>query len=262
MLPSLPILLVFALQPLVAPDPVPVAAAEKAFQAGVTALEQDRFEEAMGHFQVCLRLDPALAKAHLNLAAAHLALGQDPQAGAQLSHYLEARPSDFLIRQSYAEVLTRLNRFEEAADQLDRFLRDLQDSPSLAEEHLLPGHTKRMEIAARLGDDYAEKLHRGIGLFLLAKKRLDIDEPASRRIGEELLCKSAGELMLARVARPREARPNYYLYEVWHCLGQRQPADRALREAVGLSGWSDLTPREVRNLHLADQSRSIELLKR
>jgi hypothetical protein len=57
--------------------------------------------------------------------------------------------------------------------------------------------------------------------------------------------------MLARLQAPDQARPCWYLYEVWSRLAQRQPALRHLREADMAAPFSYLTPAEKRNLRLA-----------
>jgi tetratricopeptide (TPR) repeat protein len=236
--------------------------AQKAWQLGQTALDHDRFEEAIGHFQVSLRLDPGMVQNHLSIAAAYLALGQQKQSIPHLAAYLEARPHHFLIRWHYAEVLMNADRLREALGQLERFLAAAQEHPRIAEEHMVACHTRMMELAERQGDDYREHLHRGIGLFLLAQKRAEVGESSSRKLAEELLCKAAAELTLARVERPSRARPCWYLYGVWTSLAQRQPAMRWLREAERYGPMNDLTPAERRELYLAAAERKREAWKK
>jgi tetratricopeptide (TPR) repeat protein len=243
-------------------EPKPPTPAEQALQLGQLALERDRFDEAVGQLRLSLRLDPKLAEAHLSLAAAHLALGEDRLAAPHLGAYLDARPGHFLARMPYADLLAKLERFAEARSQLDRFIADAQDHPRVADEHLIASHTKLMEIAEAVGDEYTERLNRGIGLYLLAVKRRELGGAEAARVAEELLCKSAGELTLARLRRPHEARPSLYLHDVWRKLGQRQPAERSLREAEGQAGLSYLTPDETRRLHLAASLRELEQVKR
>src|SRR5208337_4842084 len=119
--------------------------------------------------------------------------------------------------------------------------------------HLIHCHARLMEIAESIEDDYDEHLHRGIGLLLLAQQRAILPEPEGELPAEGLLCKAAGELTLARTDRPAEARPNWYLHEVWSRLAQRQPALRCLRAAVDAAPFSYLTGAEKRNLHVAWQ---------
>jgi hypothetical protein len=251
----------FALLPLGEPE-TKVSPAQKAWQIGQTALDHDRFDEAIGQFELSLRLDPGMVQNHLSIAAAHLALGQQQESLPHLAAYLKARPDHFLIRWHYAEVLMNLDRPGEALAQLDRFVASAQDHPRIAEEHLVACHTRMMELAERQGDEYREHLHRGIGLYLLAQKRAELRDARSRRLAEELLCKAAAELTLARVSRPSQARPCWYLYGVWTSLAQRQPAIRWLREAEHYGPMNDLTPAERRELYMASAERKREAWKK
>jgi tetratricopeptide (TPR) repeat protein len=232
--------------------------AERAWRLGQQALDGDRFQEAIGQFQISLRLDPKMAQAHLSLAAAYLALGEDRLALPHLSSYLEARPDHFLIRLHFADLLSRLDQLDDARLNLERVVSEVQEFPRLAEDHLVGCHTRLMEIARDLGDDYEEHLHRGIGLYLLARKRADLGDEGSHQGAEELLCKAAAELTLARLRDPRQARPCWYLHGVWTQLAQRQPAVKWLRAAEQSAGWSDLTPTEQRDLHLTSSVRHLE----
>ena len=241
-----------------APPPVAV----RAWQKGQEALDADRLDEAVGQFRLALRLDPAFVRARLSLAAAHLALGQDREAIPQLAAYLQARPEHFLVRMPYAEVLARLDRHAEARAQLETFVAAVQENPRLADDHLVTCHTRLMEIGERLGDEYGERLHRGIGLHLLAVKRLEAGGPTSKAGAEELLFKSAAELTIARLLEPTEARPWWYLHLVWSRLGQSHPARRSLHAAEACLGFDQLTPAERRDLHLRLEACSLSTLRR
>lgn len=261
---SVVVLLCLGWTPTMQADPLatPLSPAAKAFRQGQLAMEADRFEEAIRQFELTLRLDPQLVTVRLSLAAAHLALGQEDQAEPHMRAYLNVRPEHFLVRMPYAELLLKLDRPKEALAELERFTAEVQNHPELAEEHLIGCHTRLMEVADRIGDEYLERLNRGIGLYLLATKRAELGGKQARQAEEELLCKAAGELTLARVQRPDEARPSWYLRGVWNRLGQRQPADRSLRETEQRVGLSTLTPAEVRDLWLATRVREIEQSKR
>jgi Flp pilus assembly protein TadD len=232
--------------------------ADEAWRRGQAALEADRAREAVGHFRECLRHDPKFAQAHLSLAAAHLALSEDKQAMPHLQSYLNLQPEHFLIRLHYAELLYRQERIEEARDHLERVVREMQEHPRYAEEHLVGCHTRLMEIAHDQGDAYGENLHRGIGLYLLARRRADLGDERGRRLAQEMLCKAAAELTLARMRRPDEARPYWYLHAVWVQLAQRQPAVKWLRRAEEAAPFSAMTPVEKRDLHLACSTLRLE----
>ncbi|MGL4549752.1 MAG: tetratricopeptide repeat protein [Gemmataceae bacterium] len=223
---------------------------EKAYLAGQKAMEADRFDEAIGQFRLSLRLSPGHAPAHLGLAACCLAQGREPDAAGHLQDYLAACPGHFLIRWHLADVLLRLARPGEARGQLERFLVAAQLHPALAGDQVISCHTRLMEIAEQQGDDYAEHLNRGIGLFLLAGRKAELADPASRRGAEELLCKAAAELTLSELTRPDEARPAWYLHRVWSALAQRHPARRWLHAAARRATPGTLTPAEMGALHV------------
>jgi tetratricopeptide (TPR) repeat protein len=232
----------------------PTTPAQQAWALGQQAMEREEFEAAIGQFQLSLRLDPALVQNHLSLAAAYLARSEDERAVGHLARYVTARPAHLIARAHLAEVLLRLERPEEAREQFERFIADVQDHPRLASEHLVHCHSRLMEIAQRAGDDYAEHLHRGIGLYRLARKRAALAGSGGLS-AEALLFQAAAELVLARRERPDEARPCWYLYQVWTQLAQQQPAMRWLRATEGLAPFSELTAAEKRDLHLACQHR-------
>jgi hypothetical protein len=238
------------------------APAEDSWRKGQAALEADRTREAIGHFRACLRADPAFAQAHLSLAACHLALSEEKEALPHLQAYLILQPQHFLIRLHYGELLYRLDRIEEAWTHLERVVREMQEYPRLADEHLVGCHTRLMEIAHDLGDAYGENLHRGIGLYLLARKRAEVDGERGRRLAEEMLCKAAAELTLARLRRPDEARPYWYLHGVWAQLSQRQPALKWLRRAEETAPFSVLTPAEKLDLYLACSALHLETARK
>lgn len=204
--------------------------------------------------------DAGQKRTHLSLAAACVERGDEAGAEAHLAQYLAAFPEHHIVRAHHAELLLRLRRPREARAQLERFVADVQDRPGLASKHLVHCHSRLMEIAEAEGDDYAEHLHRGIGLYLLACERAGLPDPEEGELSvQSVLCKAAGELTMARMARRDEARPCWYLYAVWSRLDQRQPALRHLREADATAPFSYLTPAEKRDLELARLGREAEV---
>jgi tetratricopeptide (TPR) repeat protein len=229
----------------------PEAPALRAWQDGQRAMQEGRTEQAIACYRESLRLDPSLARNHLSLSAAYLGLGQDEQAAPHLARYLAAQPDHLVIRSHYAELLLRLQRAGDARAQFERFIAEVQDHEELARQHLVHCHSRLMEIAEGDEDEYGEHLHRGIGLYLLARQRAELGEVEGGLSAEALLCKAAGELTLARLRRPDEARPWWYLHEVWSQLGQQQPAGRSLRAAAATAPLTYLTPAEQRDLRRA-----------
>jgi tetratricopeptide (TPR) repeat protein len=225
-----------------------------AWQKGQKALLEGHSQEAIECFQQSLKLEPSLTRSHLSLAAAYLAQAQEEQAAEQLNEYLQAQPEHYLVRGQYAEVLWRLDRLADAREQFERFEADLQDHESQARDQLVNCQGRLMNIAERSDDEYGRHLHRGIALYWLARQRAEIIDGPEELSTESLLCQSASELVLARHEGPEEARPCWYLHEVWSQLGQRQPAQRWLRAAEKAALLSYLTPAEQRRLHFAVSS--------
>jgi tetratricopeptide (TPR) repeat protein len=244
------------------PGAAPPAAgsALEAWQAGQQAMLDGNPNEAIQRFEESLRHDPQLARNHLSLAAAYLAQGREAQAAGQLAAYLTAQPDHLVVRAHYADLLLRLARPQEARQQFQRFIADVQEHDRLAREHLVHCHSRLMEIAQAEADPYAEHLHRGIGLYLLACRRDEAAADAGPLNAEALLCKAAAELTLARLQKPDEARPYWYLHEVWQHLGQKQPAGRCLRYAALMAPLSYLTPAEQRQMALACRQAERETL--
>lgn len=229
------------------------SAAVRLWAEGQTAMQNGDTDKAIDCYQQSLAGDPSFVQSHLGLAAAHLENGNADASCSHLAVYVAARPEHVVVRAYYAELLLRLHRIKAAREQFDRFEADIQDQGEAAISERIQCHSRLVKIAEALEDDYEEHLHRGIGLYLIALERTILPEPDGELSTEELLCKSAGELSLARLVRPEEARPCWYLYEVWSHLSQRQPALRRLRQASAAAPFSFLTPAEQRSLQLACQ---------
>ena len=227
------------------------AAAATLWEQGQAAMRDGQAARAIGLYEQSLAADPACTRNHMSLAAAYLESGQDEKACVHLARYVEAHPEHFAIRTHYAELLLRLRRVPEGCAEFERFIADLQEQPEDDRHALIHCHSRLMEIGEALEDDYAVHLHRGIGLYLLARERAVTEEPEGDLPTEGLLCKAAGELSVARSLRPGEARPCWYLYAVWSRLGQQHPARRCLREAGAAAPFTYLTPAEQRSLQLA-----------
>jgi tetratricopeptide (TPR) repeat protein len=240
----------------------PASPALLAWEKGQEALRQGQTEQAITHFRQSLQLDPTLARNHLSLAAAYVGKGLDAQAVPHFALYLAAQPDHLVVRAHYAEVLWRLGQLPAARTQWERFITEIQDHPELASQHLVHSHSRLMEIAEVEDDEYSEHLHRGIGLFLLGCQRAAQSDPQSQKDAESLLVKAAGELMLARAKRAEEARPCWYLHEVWSQLAQSQPAARWLHRAAAAAPYSYLTPAERRALQLAIRQSEQEKLRK
>jgi tetratricopeptide (TPR) repeat protein len=223
------------------------------WEQGQAAMRAGHPEKAIASYQESLATDPEYTRNHMSLAAAYLEVGKDAEACVHLANYVAAHPEHAVVRTHYAELLLRLHRSHEGRAQFERFIADMQDRGDEALSAMIHCHSRLMEIAEAEEDDYAAHLHRGIGLFLLARERAAVGAPEGDLPAEGLLCKAAGELNMARALRPTDARPSWYLYAVWSRLALQQPARRCLREAAESAPFSFLTPAEQRSLQLVCQ---------
>ncbi len=227
--------------------------AEILWERGQAAMRQGQPAKAVALYEQSLSKDPAQTRNHLSLAAAHLEMGEPSKACTCLARFVAAHPEEIVIRSQYAELLVRLHRDREAQEELEECIAAAQELGKAGVRHLIHCHSRLMEIAEANQDAYAEHLHRGIGLYLLARESAAFAEAEAVMPSESLYCKAAGELTLALDERPEEARPNWYLHEVWSRLAQRRPARRCLHEAENAAPFSYLTPFEQRGLQLASQ---------
>jgi Tfp pilus assembly protein PilF len=242
---------VFGSDPATPAPTVPGSPAVQMWERGQRAMLAGDSDSAAAAFRESLHLDPKLTRNYLSLAAVYLEKGEEEPAADNMANYIRLQPDHFIVRLHYADLLLRLGRPRDARAQFERFIAAIQTQPELAEEHLIHCHSKIMEIAAGQEDDYAEHLHRGIGLYLLAKQRQTLPDADGDMSAEGMLCKAAGELAMAIHGQPAEARPCWYLSAVWTELAQRRPAARWLHAAREAAPFSYLTPAEREALRLA-----------
>jgi tetratricopeptide (TPR) repeat protein len=232
-------------------DPPDRPRATALWSQGQAALRDGRTAEAIGYYEQSLVADPDFTRNYLSLAAVYLDAGEDEQACPYLAQYLEAEPDRPVVRLQYAELLRRLHHLTDARQNFEECVIDAQEKSEALSRNLVHCHSQLMEIAAEQEDDYGEHLHRGIGLYWLAFERSRVAETDGKLTVEGLLCKAAAELTAARMEKPDEARPCWYLSQVWRQLAQQQPARRWLRAADQAAPFTYLTPAEKRGLQVA-----------
>jgi len=179
----------------------------------------------------------------LDLAAASLERGDEAAAVSHMARHLTKHPDQPLVRFSLAELQFRRGQAAAAIEQYQWFLRIAP--PTTPTHRLIHVHFRLAELSERSGDHFVMHLHRGIGLYLMTI------ESCSESDRQEWLCKAAGQLNLAAMARAGEAQPHWYLHLVWARLAQSLPAERHLRQAIALAEHSSLTPSDRRDLAIA-----------
>lgn len=200
-----------------------------------------------GNPRVSEKRAPAVMTSLVDDAARHLDAGDDDSARSCLEQYLRVHPDHAVIRAHLADLALKQRDHAAAKLHLDRYIEDAQLQGPPADRHMVHAHTRRVEVARAELDEYHEHLHRGIGLLVVARKAGDADD----RFVEKTLFQAIEELKSAAASKPDEARPHWYLYEAWSELGQRHPAETALRRARALEPVGGLTKFEAREMSLA-----------
>jgi tetratricopeptide (TPR) repeat protein len=185
----------------------------------------------------------------LGRAADCLERGDLPAAARHLEKHVVQHPDQVVFRAQLGDLLVRLEQLPEAQAHFETAAAQAQDGPPIVRKELVHYHTRLMEIAQLREDEYAERLHRGIGLYLVATGL--VSRSADAADVERLMCKAAAALVEAQAKRPDDARPAWYLYRVWTYLEQPRPAAKALQQAVAAAPFSFLTPTESRELAMA-----------
>lgn len=189
----------------------------------------------------------------LDAAADCFARRDDAAAAPHLADYLRHRPDAHPTRFQLAELLYRQGDLERAEAEFDRLLRDTPEAGP-AREWRAQCHARLATLAEARGDDYAEQLHRGVGLVRLVEK-WDAD-PARRddAAAESALAQALAALGVARELRPNDARANLYASLALTRLGQDAAAGRLLHAAR--AGLPDAALSEAERDRLADDATS------
>jgi len=171
-------------------------------------------------------------------AAEALERGDEAAAAARMGEYVAANPAATMPRAHLAELLYRQGRGPEARRHYERFVADAQPATGAPRRHLLHCHTRLVAIAEAAGDDYAESLHRGVALLLIAER----DPPDATT--ESTLAKALDALNAAVEERPDSARAHAYLARTLRALGQTSAATLAASRARDCLPDATLTPSE------------------
>jgi hypothetical protein len=197
---------------------------------------------------------PAGADA-LTLAMDCLNRGQEEKACEHLRHYVAAHPDRKQARAFYAEVLVKLDRLQEARLQFEEIIAASMQGAAPDLLHLVHSHGRIVELSERNECGFDAHLHRGLGLYWLARQRKEIGEPDLELPHEVILVKSATELQNAFVHNPFDARVSVYLHSIWKQLGQGALAVSWLYRAREATLFSPLHSTEQHQLEIAYRSR-------
>jgi predicted Zn-dependent protease len=187
----------------------------------------------------------------LTLAGEALSRGDDTTAATHFESYIGKHPDQLMFRLYLADLLFKLQRLPEARLHYERFVADAESAPGSPKNNLVHCRTRLMEIAQHSGDRFAELLHRGIGLALLAKVSREAESAEPSAMREEILCTAIQTLREAARLKPHDPRVQVYLAEAYDRAGNRAAAATARAAARNNALPGDLTPTE--HLQLAEE---------
>jgi len=90
-------------------------AATAAFSAGVSASRDDRFDDAITHFETALRFTPNCVDCHFNIGVSHSRLNRFQESETAYRQALELQRNYAPAYYGLADIFTRQNRLDEAA---------------------------------------------------------------------------------------------------------------------------------------------------
>jgi hypothetical protein len=190
--------------------------------------------------------DPLLTQASKALEA-----GDQLRACDHLREFAAKYPKSKDAPTLCGEVLYKLARYGEARAQFESAISRLDDDVDADLPVLVHCHGRLIALAGIDADEAAERLHRGIGLYLLSRCPSEPDDDDADP--ESTLFKAIHELNAAHAAAPDDARPCWYLHLAWRAVGQDGPARRWLHECDRLARvvpTSALTASERRGLDM------------
>lgn len=102
---------------------------QKYFQSGQRYFEKGKYREAIIEFANAVKIDPAYADAHLQLAESYLGLQQGDRAYQELARTVELQPENYRARLEMANLLIVSRNFQQAQEQTDLLLQKRPNDP-------------------------------------------------------------------------------------------------------------------------------------
>lgn len=176
---------------------------------GMSLLDQEQHERAVGCLREAVRIDPSLPQAHARLAEAYAALGRKDRARQLYLRELRNSPGDVETLLDLGRLLIEINRLSDAGE---KFRRVLELEPDNADAHF---HLGELAVMRRREAE-------ALAQFKLAV-RIDQHHPRARRRLVELLLGRREEEEARRHLRAELRRwrsdPDTFEYEDLEELG-------------------------------------------
>ena len=131
---------------------------QKFFESGQHYAEQGKYKEAVVEFTNAIKIDPAYAEAHLQLAEVYLQLHEGDRAFRELARTIELQPENYRAQLELTNLLIVNHEFQPAEQQLEALLKKRPNDPAvhttqsslLAAQGNIPGAIAEMQQAVVL----------------------------------------------------------------------------------------------------------------
>jgi len=209
---------------------------QKYFQSGQQYFEKGKYREASIQFSNAVKIDPAFADAHLQLAETDLKLQQQDLAEQEFGEVVRLRPSDYQTRIAMTNQFVADHKFDQAEQQASLLLRLRPADPAVhsLDAALLAGEGKIPEAISETQKTIA-----------LAPGRWEL------YVSLALLQMKSGDSNAAEVSLKKVTELNPQSAEAWVLLGnfyesqnRLDEAEHEFREAMAVSA-QNMEPREA-----------------
>lgn len=221
---------------------------QKYLQSGQNYLQEGKLGEAEIQFRNALRVDPAYAEAHYQLALLDLTNGRWQRASQELARVIELQPENAAARVEMAKLLIAAGNRVQAQEQVDWLI---QRHPNDATSHAAAADLLAAQGNFPTALEEAEKAvsldaRSGELLLKLALIELRNNQPESAETN----------FKKAIALSPRAIGPRLMLANFYQARGRFAEAEGQLREGIGTNPQSPEPVAALARLYLAEQKRT------
>jgi len=217
---------------------------QKYFQSGQRYFEAGKYREAAIEFNNALKIDPAFADAHHQLAETFLQLQQGDHAFRELVRTIELQPENYRAQLEVVNLLIVNHELDQARQQLDILLQKQPGDPAvhttqsslLAAEGNIPGAIAELQQAIALSPDRWEG-YLSLAFLQLRNNQSDAAEASLKKVTE---------------LNPKAMQPHLLLGNYYQSHNRLPEAEQQFQAAQSLDATSADPRAAMARLYLAE----------